>query len=320
MSVYMSSYIEIGNYMFRNRVHSVRIESSWKELTSTATIKLPNFQRLSDKMKVEKIIKVGDPVLIKLGYDDQLYEEYRGYVSLITPGYPLEVNCEDEMWQLKQKTVSYSWRSVKLSEVLSTLVPTATIECPDITLSPFRLDKVTIAHALDRLKEEFMLVIYFRGNKLYAGLAYQEKGLGEVNYHFQKNAIMRDLKYRRKEDLRIKVKGIIVAPDNSRKDFELGDDDGDQTTIHFYNKTLDEAKTIAKETINRLKYDGYRGMFIGKGIPRIKHGQVANLGDSKYPERAGSYFADKVTTLYDSSVGFNREIEPGRMANTTLIG
>ena len=310
--VYMSCYIEIGKYIFRN-VNSVRIESSWKELTSRATIKLPNIKRL-----LEKDIKNGDEVLIRLGYNGELKDEFVGYVASVSPKIPLEIMCEDEMWKLKQKTVSHSWRSVKLKDVLKTLVPDATIECPDVTLSPFRLDKVTVAMALEKLKDEYMLVVYFRNKKLFVGLAYNEKSLGEVNYHFQKNAMMSSLVFKKKEDIKIKVKAISIMPDNTRIEYEAGDPDGGQHTVHFYNHTKAELQALVKEKINRMKFDGYRGSFKAFGIPLPQHGMVANMMDDRYPERAGSFFIDGVTTDYGAD-GFRREVELGRSANSTLI-
>jgi len=308
----MSSYIEIGNYVFRN-VNAVSIESSWKNLTQRAKIKLPNIKAL-----LEKNIKPGDPVIIKLGYNSSLNIEYEGFVSTIAPSTPIEITCEDEMWKLKQQTVTMSWRSVTLKEVLKYLVPDATIECPDIILSPFRIDKLSKAKALEKLKDEFTLVIYFRGKNLYAGLAYQEKDLGRQKYHFQKNIAHSSLVYKGKDDVKIKVKAISIMPNNTKIDTELGDADGEQRTLHFYNLTLAELKKQAQEKINLMKYDGYRGTFTGFGVPVVKHGMVAELLDNKYPERAGSYFIDSVNTTYDSN-GFRREIELGRKAGTELI-
>jgi len=330
--VAMDSLITIGDYEFKNRCNSAEIYSSFKILTDTATLKIPNFQD-ADKVKLEKLIKVGDTVTVKLGYDKELYTEYEGYVTEIIPGAPLEIKCEDEMWKLKQGQVNKSWRSIKLSDMLHEILPAgSTIECPEIVLSPFKIDRVSVAKALEQLKEEFMLVAYFRDKKLYVGLAYQEKNLGEVNYHFQKNALMQDLTYKRKEDIRVKVKAISMQHNGKSISVEVGDGaieedfkagnkgiDADQVTIHWHNKTKAELNILAKEAINKLKYDGYRGSFIGKGIPRPKHSMVANLMDDKYPERKGSFFIDSIKTTYNDSTGFSRSIELGRSSTATLV-
>lgn len=330
--VAMDSLITIGDYEFKNQCNSVEVFSSFKILTDWAVIKLPNFQD-ENKVKLEKLIKVGDAVTVMLGYDDELYKEYEGYVTQIVPGAPLEIRCEDEMWMLKQVQVNKSWKSISLKEMLREILPTGTtIECPDIVLSPYKIDRVSVAKALEQLKEEFLLVAYFRDKKLYVGLAYQEKNNGEVNYHFQKNALMVDLTYMRKEDIRVKVKAISMQHDGKSISVEVGDGaidedfkagskviDAEQVTIHWYNKTKAELKVLAKEAINKLKYDGYRGAFKAKGIPRPKHSMVANLMDDKYPERVGSFFIDSIKTTYNRSTGFTREIELGRSSTAKLI-
>ena len=117
MSKVMNSHIEIGTFVFRDRINSVTTKSSWKALADTASIKLPNLKRLADGKRAEDLIHVGDTVVIKLGYDGKLQNEFTGYVSSIKPTIPLEIICEDEMWQLKRRTVTQSWRSVKLREV-----------------------------------------------------------------------------------------------------------------------------------------------------------------------------------------------------------
>ena len=107
-------------------------------------------------------------------------------------------------------------------------------------------------------------------------------------------------------------------PSNKRIVKELGDDEGNQTTLHYYNKSLAELTSLANEAIKNMKYDGYRGSFTSKGIPYITHGMVADIVDERYPERQGKYFVDSVSINYDSN-GFNREIELGRAA-TNITG
>lgn len=312
--VVMGCYIEIGKYIFRC-VHSVEVNKSWKTLTDTATIKLPNVEGSLDKN-----IKPGDAVLIKFGYDDNLVTEFEGYVSSISPATPLEIMCEDEMWQQKQKQVNggkgMSWKTTTLGDVLKYLVPDATIECPVINLSPFRIDKsvTSVGAAIKEIKERFTLVAYYRSKKLYVGLAYQEKGLGTVKYHFQKNALVGDLVYKRKEDVKVKVKAISMLPNNTKIEEEVGDKEGETHTLHFYNLTKEELKQQAEEKIGRMRYDGYRGSFTAFGIPFIDHGMVAELMDDKYPERTGSFFVDTVKTSYGPG-GIRRTIEPGKKAS-----
>jgi hypothetical protein len=312
----MSSYIEIGTKTFRRNA-GVQIKSSRKTLTDTASVKLPNLKALLDDPT--KKISVGDKIEISLGYNGNNNVEFSGYVSEIKPTSPIELMCEDEMWQLKQQYVSKSWESVKLVDVLKFLVSSVnTTECPDITLAPFRLDKTTKFKALEKLKEEYGLDVYFRDKKLYAGLAYGESGSKKVKYHFQKNVPtsteQTGLIYKRKSDVKIKVQAISLTPDNKKIQEDVGDPDGELHTLHFYNLTKVQLKQQATDMIDKMKYDGYRGTLKTFGVPRPNHGDIAQLDDGKYLDRAGEFFIDSVEIDYNNR-GYRKLLELGKKAS-----
>ncbi|CAA0260564.1 conserved hypothetical protein [Tenacibaculum maritimum] len=306
----MNSYIEIGKHTFQTgRVSSVRIKRSRKTIGNTAIIKLPNYRK-----QLDSEINVGDPVLIKLGYDGNLVTEFTGYVSSVSPKSPLEIQCEDQIWKLKQQQVTKSWKQTSLHQVLKYLIPNTEIECQDIEMSPFRLNKVNKAEALAKIKSDFGLDAFFRKGKLYVGFAYNERNTPVVKYHFQENAQVHQLVYKKKNSVKLKVKAISILPDNTRITVELGDKDGDQRTLHYYNKTAADMNVLAKEHIKQMKYDGYRGAFksIG-GVPFVDHSMIVDLEDNKYVNRAGSYFVDQVITTYDTN-GYKRVITLGKKA------
>lgn len=305
----MNCHIIIGDYEF-TYCHKVEVQSSWKTIADTAVVELPNVQGLLDKK-----VKPGQEVIISCGYNDTLAEVFRGYVSAVSPTTPMRIECMDEMWKLRQETISNSWRSVSLKEVVQFIAPGAIATVPDITLNPFRLDKVTRAEALEHIKETYGLAVFFRGPELYVGLPY---GIDEEpfrhKYHFQQNvASFGSLEYRRAEDVKVKVKAISVQPDNSRVEVELGDTDGEQHTLHFYNLTEAELKKQANEKMALLKFDGYKGTFTGFGFPAMQHSGIAELEDGVYPDRGGHYFVDAVTITYGPN-GYRREISPGKKA------
>lgn len=313
-------YIEVGPYVFRH-CHSVAIRSSWKTLGDTANIQLPNIKELLSK---GENIKAGDKVLIKLGYDTEVEEEFRGYVTSVSTATPYGIECQDEIYALNRETVTKAWDTTTLKEVVQYLVGDAVVgDIPAVNLDNFRLNRVTKAQALQKLKDEYGLVAYFRSGKLYVGLAYYEADLGTVRYRFEAddaNAPQpRGLVYVRSSDVRIKLTMISLMPDNTKVTVEAGDADGEARTIHYFNKTAAELKALATDAINRMKYDGYRGTFMAKGLPRAKHGMVADLSSGAFPERDGRYFIDGVTTTFNGSTGYSREIELGRKAGATDI-
>lgn len=301
----MTSEISIGELVFDN-CHAVEVVSTWQQLGDTATILLPNVEG-----RLASLLKPGDPVEVKLGYDGLLVTEFTGYVVRVAPTMPVRVECMDETWQLRQQTVSMSWPSIQLKDFLAWLVPGAMLDqVPQMTLSPWRVDGVTKAEALEAINEQYGLAVYFRGPQLFCGLPYTEQGIAEEHYHFQRNCLQGNLAYRRKEDVRVKVKAVGIRPDNSRLEVVIGDADGELHTLTYYNVGEAELRQQAEEQMKRLRFDGYSGSFLAFGQPNPVHGAVVHLYDEVYPEREGSYYIDQVITSYGPG-GYRRSITLG---------
>ena len=305
--------VTIGNLKPSPTFSEVEISSSWKSIGDTATLKLPGLRH-----KLEKLITTGQPVKIEMGYNGQLNTVFEVFVADVLPNVPFELKLEDEAYWLKRRLVTKAWKKTTLREVLAYLY-TGPLDnqVPDVDLSPFRLDQVSIYKALEKLKEEFGLTIYFRGKTLYAGLAYAEQaGTATVVYHLQRNVVSTELTFKRADDVRLGVKAVSILADAKDLRVHVGDDDGDQVTIHFYNVTSEaKLKQLATERLDKLKYEGYRGSITGYGLPRPVHGQAVQLLDELYPERAMKVLVDGVNTSASKSGGFRRVVTLGRRAS-----
>ncbi len=323
--VEMTCYIDItskksGIVRTFQRIHSVQIKSSRKTLTDTAIIKLANVKSLLDGSN--KKISVGDKVEISLGYNGSNNLEFTGYVSEIKASSPLEIMCEDEMWQLKQEHIEKGWKKITLKEMLNFILPNSdTSECPDIDLSPFTIQPMSKAKALEKLKDEFGIDVYFRDKKLFAGVPYTESNPNHIKYHFQKNVPttmhQSGLTFKKKEDVKIKFVAVSKQDDNKEVKVELGDDDGEIHTLHVphLNLNKEQLMKIAQIEIDKLKYTGYRGVLKTFGMPIAKHNDVAELTDALLPDKNGKFFIDSVETNYGPS-GFNRQVELGLISNS----
>ena len=93
----MSWNIRIGGFRLR-MVEKVSIKRSVELLSDTATITLPGTV-FNKAINIEDKIKVGDDVEIKLGYNDNLKEEFKGYLKTIkTDGGSLTLELEDDIY------------------------------------------------------------------------------------------------------------------------------------------------------------------------------------------------------------------------------
>lgn len=297
-------------------VTEVEIKSSWKNLTDTAIIRLPRKLKLNNEL-IQDVIKKGHQVTIMLGYRPDLFVEFTGYVSGIKTTIPVEIMCEDEMWKWKQVSITKSWTSVTLKELVTYLSLQVGFKGAqvvlDADLGAFIIDNASAAKVLKELKSTYGIISYFRNGVLNVGFAYPTT-YETVNYHFQKNVIDNSLEYLTKDDAKIKVKAISISPDNVKTEVEMGDEDGEQRTLHFYNLSAKELKARATAEMNKLKVDGYRGGIVSFGQPFAKHGDVANILDKLYPERAGKYFIDEANLVFGVG-GFRREIQIGVKAS-----
>lgn len=293
-------------------VSQVDITKSWRELTDTATIIMP---RQMGAKRFDQMITTGAPVTIALGYNGALHVEFQGYVSRVYPGYPVRVECEDEMYQLKRQKFNKSWASANVQEVISHIAGSYEREVVSAELGPFQIHDANGVQVLQAIKSEYGLVSYFKNQKLWVGYKYPTE-YSEHKYHHQHNIIdASTLEYVRAEDVEIKVKGISMQPDGSKLTYETGDEGGSQRTLHFY--ALDEAtlKARADEELANIKVDGYDGSFTGFGYPYTEHGDVADVDDAWFQERNGKYLVDGVRVRFSLN-GYRRVVELGPRAES----
>lgn len=299
------------------------IKSSWKNLTDTAKIVLPrNIKKFKGTELIQDLIAKGDEVEIKLGYDGVLKTEFVGFVTEVEVGIPLVIHCEDYMWKMKQSTISHSWKSATLDDIVYLITPNdIEYECLDFSIGAFRIDKASPAQVLEYLKSHYGMKPFFRGKKLYVGFAYPLDQYAVVKYDFQRNAkeAGKKLKYTRKSDVKLKVKGISYKADGTKLEYETGDADGAERTLSYYNCTLESLKENVHRDFDKLLYEGFRGDFKAFARPYVQHGDIASIVDDQVPDHVGAYFVDSVKIEFGPKSGIERTIELGALASVSQI-
>ncbi len=150
---------------------SLKVISGWEMLTDTAEVVIARKSDVIDSNRVKEYLKTGDPVVFRMGYDsnDNLFTEFSGYIQGISTGSPLVISCEDEMFQLKRKTVSISKQRCTLKQLLQVIAKGYEIDCEDTQLGDVRYSNVAVTQILEDLKEKAGLHSFFRGKKLVVG-------------------------------------------------------------------------------------------------------------------------------------------------------
>lgn len=161
-----------------------------------------------------------------------------------------------------------------------------------------RLVNVTPAQLLNQLNSIYGFKAWFRNGVLYAGLAYWPDLQQEPPpaFEFQKNILNdHDLIFQDANEpeslansVRLKVKAISMNPDNTKTEIELGDPEGEQRTLTYYNVTKKELTEFATRDLEKFRYTGFRGMFKTFGMPVVRHGDIVQLVDPTISDRTGS--------------------------------
>ncbi|GAA4349788.1 hypothetical protein GCM10023185_06800 [Hymenobacter saemangeumensis] len=319
----LTCHITLGAYEL-NFVNEVTIESSWKDLTDTCTVRLPRKVLVNGRQLLPDVVKVGDRVVVRYGYDGQLRTEFSGYVVGVKTGPPVEIQCEDDMYLLKRKPMTKSWRSVTLQALLEYVRAQHGLSFPiqvlgATNLGKFTIDQATGAQVFDALRKDYGIRCFFREGMLVAGDPYKARATAPKHrVVMQGNVVSHDLQYVRAQDVRIKVRAIshIEGAKKGRKRIvkEFGDIlDGELRTLNFVGVPESELVARGKAELARLRFDGYRGTVTTFGIPLVEHGDVVTIIDGSYPERDGDFAVDKVSKSFGTG-GSRRTITLGPKA------
>lgn len=305
--------VQIDNMTF-NMVHSVKRKKSIKKFTGTATIKLPKKLRFVSNGRpdsayepsktVKDYIKVGQKVTIWMGYDQHLIKRFEGYVSRgVEPSVPVVVECEDEMWQLKQKAASVSLKDTSIKKIIETIAPGYDSEVLDANIGDFSMKNTTAAKVLFELKKRYGLRSYFIGKTLIVGKPYTNSKvlqLEKKTYEFGRNVIESSLKFRSKDDQKIQIKAISINPDNTKTEVTIGDKDGATRTLHFFDKKKAELKKLATLHLDRFKVEGYEGDITSFGFPILEIGQKLAIIDKGYDKRNSDHYVEEIEEWIDN--------------------
>lgn len=321
--------ITIAGTRFKG-VNNVRIKRSISTLGGTATIVVPTTAVLkqTDGSKLNVLtaqkVKRGDPVEIELGYNGKLFKEFSGYVKRVNYKQPLEIECEDAVFLLREKKIKKTYvKSAKatLAGVLTDIVQGAGIKIDtggvEVTIENLILaakngDEIPCEEALNYMLEVYGLVGYFGTDQtLFVGLRYGQRK-DAVKYKLGWNTIKDDeLKYYKAEDLKFKVKAVYYTALGKKETVEVGDGEGSVRTI-FLTGVKDQGaiKKLAENELSKWKYDGFAGKITAFLQPFAEVGSVASIEDEKYSQRSGNYYCEGVEVTFGDK-GARRIIEIG---------
>ena len=226
-------------------VNDLEVSSSWKNLTDTAKFVIPKnivFKTkdgksydLSGKGKNitagthAPFIMRGDRISIEAGYwyyDAEGNEQrpptttiFNGFISKVKIKIPIEIECEDNMWLLKQTTAPNKVFKGTLEAMVKELITPLGFSLVDhpqgitTNVGVFRTQDETIGEVLDRLRKDLRIESWFRGNNLHcSSIVYFPNEIADPQqvFEFQSNIIDDSLDYSRIDDITLGANAISV--------------------------------------------------------------------------------------------------------------
>ncbi|MDR3226045.1 MAG: hypothetical protein LBT56_00035 [Prevotellaceae bacterium] len=273
-------------------VSSVEITTSIKDLTDTAKITVPRKMRWREKPLTD-FIERGNKITIQLGYENYKIETvFTGYVKSFTNRTPITIECENEMYLLKQTKVQpRRYEKFDFKQFMSEYASDITVELPsknDLNFGEVIIkDEVSVAGVLEQLKKNNPFNAFFRESKMYAVLTQttlnKEGEIKTIVFNAEKNIIdSKNIKYTLADDVNIRVKAISILANNKRLEAisPKGKNDGELRTFHCSKyKTQAELQKYADDMLNEVKIDKAEGSFTAFGIPYVRKADRVKIID-----------------------------------------
>ncbi|KAB8153425.1 hypothetical protein EZY14_009335 [Kordia sp. TARA_039_SRF] len=304
--------------------NAISINKGWKMLTDTAEIKLPRNVNYFNKFDVNKVFRVGDPVIIELGYHPTLVREFEGYITSVSADTPIIIKCEDEMYKLKKLPVNIVTKTMKLEKLLQKIAPKYQIDALDVEIAPQRFPRTTVAKVLEFLKQEYSLYSYMKGGTLVCGKIYtDDSDIDVVDIDLEKTVVANQLVYKNNEDISIQIIAVSTLRNGGKIEVKVGDEDGEQRELPYYGITSKEAlKKIALEDLKKFKIDGWSGslttyglILTNNGFVSFDHGAKLRLLSRQYPDRNGINYVESVKIDLSDAPSLRRTAQLGDKAS-----
>lgn len=311
----MTWQIKIGSFRL-GLLDSVTIHRSVDLLADTAEIVLPGTV-LNRTLDVEDKLKRGDLVEIKLGYNEELQNEFSGYLQEIsTTDGKLTLLCEDALFLLRKPVADKELKKTSLENLLKHIIRETGVALSVNCTYEFEYEKFVIHGStgydiLKKIQSETKANIYIKDEVLHIHPAYEEI-FGKVIYDFSGNVEKNELTYKKADERKMEVEVEGLKKDGGSVKVTVGTAGGDKRNIKVYGVTDQEAlKKRGEEELKHLSYDGYEGSLTGWLIPYCDAGFSAEIRDNKYPYKNGTYYVTAVTAEF-SEKGGTRKVQLGR--------
>ena len=321
-------------------VNDCTIEWNRDNFTRSANIKLPVRFYVRNERIFEQV-QIGDMVTIAMGYYPNLVTRFVGYIAHREPNSPLELRCEDESWQYKQRFIKpVTFKDTTIQEIIEgTYTGVITqIGVGDTKIGDWAIkDYATFIRVLDTLRQSFGITAYWDNNKglnvnaQFTEVSIEQKAsifdfnkniITTQGLDFQEAAEFSQMVLVRSEQDGVDADGkplpplevwafynpagvITTVPRNP----ELP---GNLNTFNEPYQTLEAITTIAKTWLANLNFTGFTGSFLTFGEPVVEVNDDCRIINKERKSMEGRYRIKGVNVRYGVNAGYRQDIELAR--------
>lgn len=290
-------------------------KSSVSSLNDTCVITLPRraYQHdnlsLKDSAPKSADVNVGDPVDVRLGYNGNNTPRFTGFVTRITLGAEMQIECTGYMYKLRNVRFTKSYKKTTLKQILTDLIAgsgivlspnTVDVTVVNVTFKDAPADKV-----LEWAKKELLCIVSFYDNMLYAGVSKYGVPGKEVRFSLGYNTVsdneLKKVTQAPNNNIVISIKSKTGTVKKYKKETAK------YSNVKTYNVRpgleASYIKALQTELSKREHVDGNLGSITAFLEPLVSKGDTINIIDNRYGVRGGMYFAESVDGSYGSSGG-----------------
>ncbi len=297
-------------------IDELEIINSVSNLTDVATISLPE-TIMNTPLNFEDKIGKGTEVVIQLGYNDDIRQEFKGFVNdIVANNSTLQIKCEDAIFLFRKPVKNVELKEVGLKEIAQHLVDQVDTSFKvesdyNITYEKFTIRNATAYDVLKKLQEETKGNIYFdtENKTLHIHPPYVQK-TGQVYYSMQKNVETSSLEYKNRDNEKTEVIVESTGKNGKVKKYKAGTTGGHQVNIKVGPMTDASIKILAEAVLTREARSRYEGTFDTWLVPYVAPGYSARIKDEDYPDKTSTYYTVAVTTKISRNGGV-RTVTPG---------
>jgi hypothetical protein len=310
-------------YRFR-RVVSATVESGWESLATTAEIVVSKNIKGYGVEDIKNLFRRGDKVIVSAGYNGNLVKEFEGYISQLKEDQHFIFKCEDEMFLLKSGVVNFSKKNCQLEDLINACLKVVKektgvsiqTNLASAQLGSVRVNNISPAQVLLKLKDDMSIYSYFKDGVLYSGKIFQDNDrVVTISFDRERNMKSHSLEFKSAEDNKVKVKVTSVTSDGKKIEASAGDEDGNVSTIELYGiDSKSELQKKADDKLKLMKVDGFTGSVTLFGVPRVVFGDQVKFRSDEFTFKNVEHFVDSTILKYGPGAMIERDVKIGRRA------